>query len=193
MNSHMNDAEALAKHLGATLRKLRQERKMSLQELAEITTVSKLTLGNIERGEANPSLAVIWKIANGLAVPLSVLLNEQKDIQISRCHEGNKVVSANEACTLEPMFEVSSYGSSEIHRAFLQPHSEYRPGAHQQGVTEYVTVMSGRLRIQIEEEHYELNQYDSITFNGDKVHAYQNPTSEITVLHFLMTYTSPKP
>nr|WP_257350936.1 XRE family transcriptional regulator [Pseudalkalibacillus decolorationis] len=189
-NHKMNDAERLAKHVGSTVRKIRQERGISIQDLAEMTEVSKLTLGNIERGEANPSLTVIWKIANGLSIPISALLNENQEVEISRKNKGNKVLSANEACTLEPMFEVSNYGSSEIHRAFLKPNSEYCPGSHQSGVIEYVTVMAGELKVKIEDDYYHLNEYDSIKFNGDKEHAYINPTASTTVLHFVMTYTN---
>ncbi|KHF41130.1 helix-turn-helix domain-containing protein [Halalkalibacter okhensis] len=187
--SQQTDAETLAKQVGLTLRRIRQERGLSLQQLADVTTVSKLTLGKIERGEANPSLAVIWKIANGLEIPISLLLNEHNEIKISRKHKGNKVVSANEACTLEPMFDISTFGSSEIHRAFLKPKSEYHPGAHQLGVVEYVTVMCGEMIIKIDDEPFHLFEYDSIKFNGDKEHTYINPTNETTVLHFVMTYS----
>ncbi|MDT8858668.1 XRE family transcriptional regulator [Alkalihalobacillus sp. MEB130] len=183
------DAEELAKRVGLTLRKIRQERELSLQQLAEVTSVSKLTLGKIERGDANPSLAIIWKIANGLKIPISLLLNENNEIKLSRKHEGNNVLSANEACTLEPIFDLPTYGSSEIHRAFLKPKSQYSPGAHQLGVIEYVTVMAGELIIHIEDEEYHLYEYDAIKFQADKVHTYVNPTEQTTVLHFVMTYT----
>jgi transcriptional regulator with XRE-family HTH domain len=184
-----SDAEKLAKQVGETLRRIRQERGISLQDLADRTTVSKLTLGNIERGEANPSLTVIWKIANGLTIPISALLKENQEVLISRKHKGNKVLSSNEACTLEPMFDTSNYGSLEIHRAFLKPKSEYSPGAHQPGVIEYVTVMMGEVKVKIEDEHYHLYEYDSIKFNGDKEHAYINPSDSVAVLHFVMTYS----
>ncbi|MFC0560194.1 helix-turn-helix domain-containing protein [Halalkalibacter alkalisediminis] len=185
-----NQVEKLAKQVGETLRRIRQERGMSLQELATITEVSKLTLGNIERGEANPSLSVIWKIANGLRFPISALLNEKQEVVVSRKNRGNKVVSANESCTLEPIFDSTNYGSLEIHRAFLKPNSEYSPGAHQAGVIEYVTVMKGELKIKIQDDYYHLYEYDSIKFNGDRVHAYMNPTDFETVLHFVMTYSN---
>lgn len=190
-NTHKwNDAEKLAKKVGETLRRIRQERGMSLQELASMTDVSKLTLGNIERGEANPSLSVIWKIANGLTIPISALLNENQEVLVSRKNKGNKVLSANEACTLEPIFDASNYGSLEIHRAFLKPNSEYSPGAHQAGVIEYVTVMKGELKIKIQDDYYHLYEYDSIKFNGSREHAYINPTESETVLHFVMTYSN---
>ncbi|WP_227935445.1 helix-turn-helix domain-containing protein [Alkalihalobacillus deserti] len=189
MDSTHNEAEKLAKQVGEMLRRIRRERGMSLQELATITDVSKLTLGKIERGEANPSLSVIWKIANGLRLPISALLNENQEVIVSRKNKGKKVLSTNEACALEPIFDATNYGSLEIHRAFLKPNSEYSPGAHQFGVIEYVTVMKGELKIKIEDDYYHLDEYDSIKFNGDREHAYINPTRFETVLHFVMTYS----
>lgn len=187
-NSQERAAENLAKLVGSRLRRIRQEKSISLQKFADITGVSKLTLGNIERGEGNPSLAIIWKIANGLSIPISTLLHETEKVSISRKHEGNKVISANDACTLEPMFEISHHGTTEIHRAFLQPYSTYKPGAHQAGVDEYVTVMKGKLEIIIGDNFYQLDEFDSIRFSGDVEHAYINPTDSETVLHFVMTY-----
>ncbi len=60
--------------VGQLLRQIRNEQKLSLEELAQKTGVSKLTLGKIERGETNPTLAVIWKITKGLSIPLSRLM-----------------------------------------------------------------------------------------------------------------------
>ena len=60
--------------MGLRLRKVRQQQGQSLDVLAVKVGVNKLTLGKIERGEGNPTLSVIWKIANGLGVPFSSLL-----------------------------------------------------------------------------------------------------------------------
>jgi XRE family transcriptional regulator, regulator of sulfur utilization len=186
------NAQKLAQQVGATLRSIRKEREMSLQDLAEVTDVSKLTLGKIERGEANPSLTVIWKIANGLSIPISSLLAEKEEVVISRKNVGNKVLSSNEDLTLEPMFTTSGYGSLETHRAFLKPGGTYYTEAHQEGVIEYVTVMEGKATVQVQEQRYELNTYDSIKFKADQRHGYLNPNQEPAVLHFVMIYPNAK-
>ena len=186
------NAQKLAQQVGETLRAIRKKRKISLQELAEVTEVSKLTLGKIERGEANPSLTVIWKIANGLSIPISSLLAEKKEVVISRKNEGNKVLSSNEELTLEPMFTSGGYGSLETHRAFLKPGGQYYAEAHQEGVIEYVTVMEGKATVQVQDETYELNMHDSIKFKADQRHGYLNPSDELVVLHFVMIYPNVK-
>ncbi|TKD72114.1 helix-turn-helix domain-containing protein [Pseudalkalibacillus hwajinpoensis] len=188
-NKELKEAEKLARQVGITLRGIRKERSISLQELAELTEVSKLTLGKIERGEANPSLTIIWKIANGLAIPISTLLAETQEVVISRKSEGNKVLSANEALTLEPMFTNSGYGSIETHRAFLKAGGEYVADAHQDGVIEYVTVMEGSVKVQVQDQLYELETFDSIKFNANQKHGYLNYGSTPATLHFVMIYT----
>lgn len=49
-NQHWENPETFAKHVGKKLRNIRKEKEMSLNDLAEKTQVSKLTLGKIERG-----------------------------------------------------------------------------------------------------------------------------------------------
>ena len=49
---------------------------MSLAELAERSEVSKAMLNQIEMGKSSPTIALGWKIANGLGVPFGALLGE---------------------------------------------------------------------------------------------------------------------
>lgn len=185
-----NDEKQFANQIGNTLRKIRTEKRLSIQELADRSSVSALTLGKIERGEANPSLAVIWKIANALSIPISALLKEAEDVLISRSHNGNRVYSVDGVCLLEPMFDDRVYGPLEVHRAFLKPNSIYRPGKHQAGVVEYVTVMRGEVAVWIDDKATVLSTYDAVKFEADVEHAYENRTNEEAVLHFVMTYSS---
>ena len=48
---------------------------MSLDEVSRLSGVSKSMLGQIERGEVNPTISTVWKIACGLNVPYSELLS----------------------------------------------------------------------------------------------------------------------
>ncbi len=68
-------SEEMMKKVGNELRKIRTQREFTLDELADRTGVSKLTLGKIERGETNPTLGVMWKITTGLNIPLTKLVS----------------------------------------------------------------------------------------------------------------------
>jgi transcriptional regulator with XRE-family HTH domain len=54
---------------GRRVRELRTKAKLTQEQLAEKADVHWTYLGGIERGERNPSLVNIGKIANALGVP----------------------------------------------------------------------------------------------------------------------------
>ena len=64
-------------NIGNALRKLRFDRDLTLEEASKLTGVSKAMLGQIERGESNPTVSTLWKISSGLKISFSELLSSQ--------------------------------------------------------------------------------------------------------------------
>jgi XRE family transcriptional regulator, regulator of sulfur utilization len=62
--------------LGRAIRRLRTERGISQEGLAAISGIDRTFMGEIERGEANPSFDVLQRIASGLSVQLSELMRQ---------------------------------------------------------------------------------------------------------------------
>ena len=46
------------------IKRLREENKLSMEELAKLSGVSKSMLAQVERGKGNPTLSTLWKISN---------------------------------------------------------------------------------------------------------------------------------
>lgn len=61
---------------GATVRRHRHEKLMTQEELADRANLHANYIGSLERGERNVSLFNIWRIAVGLGLTASDLLNE---------------------------------------------------------------------------------------------------------------------
>jgi XRE family transcriptional regulator, regulator of sulfur utilization len=181
----------IGKRVGANLRKIRVHRGLSMEALANRVGVSKVTLVKIENGEANPTLSVIWKIANGLSVPVTALLSVETDVAISRKRERVGLSDPDDVFVVEPVFRSDQPHVFELYWGYMQPHSTYRSEAHAPGVVEFITVMSGRLDVEIEGERYQLDEHDAIRFNGDVAHHYINPSSSPAVLHFVISYNHP--
>ena len=84
----------------ANLKRLRETRRMSLDEVSRLSGVSKSMLGQIERGEVNPTISTVWKIASGLKVPYSQLLSrpqsECEPVHISNIRRKLKKLSQEE-------------------------------------------------------------------------------------------------
>ncbi len=64
----------LAVQFGMRVRYLREQRKMSQEDLALEINVNKNYLSDIECGRRNPTLKIMNKIAKGLKIDLSTLL-----------------------------------------------------------------------------------------------------------------------
>lgn len=60
--------------LGKNVRRLRQQKGLTQEELAFEAKIDLTYVGGIERGKRNPSLIVMARIADALSVPLTRLV-----------------------------------------------------------------------------------------------------------------------
>src|SRR5688572_21357200 len=65
--------QSLEIRLGERLRRLRRQRGMTLEALAEASGISKSMISLAERGESSPSAGVLDKLAGALGIPTGVL------------------------------------------------------------------------------------------------------------------------
>ena len=63
----------IEKKFGKRVRELRNKAGYSQEDLADLASIHRTYLGGIERGERNPSLKNIQRIANALKVPIDEL------------------------------------------------------------------------------------------------------------------------
>ena len=66
--------QAIAKQFGANVRKLRQKRGWTQEQLAQHSGLSPNYVGFVERGERNITLKNIVKISRGLGSPASKVI-----------------------------------------------------------------------------------------------------------------------
>ncbi|MHA2858199.1 helix-turn-helix domain-containing protein [Paenibacillus lautus] len=181
----IDESKQIVLQIGGALKKYRKEKNMTLDDLSELTGVSKLTLGNIERGETNPTLAIIWKISKGISLPLLALFKSENPVSLYRAGEGLRFSNDEKNWIIEPIFKSNDI---EMCRAYLQPNSSYYPEGHHENTTEIATVMAGSIEIQVNGEIYTLKLYDTISFRADSTHSYTNHTNSETVLHISLKY-----
>lgn len=182
----MKDAEQeVTGQVGSNLRDIRKARKLSLEELATLCDVSKLTLGKIERGEANPTLQILWKIARGLQIPLSSLLSFQDDIALYRFADRHSLAGHNHDWFVEPLYKTN--GTMEWYRACIEPHTRHRE-FHLEGSEETVFVLNGQLELMVGGKTYHLEKWDVIRFQGEEQHTYINSTDEKVYLMLSLAY-----
>jgi len=130
--------------MGLRLRKVRQQQGQSLDVLAVKVGVNKLTLGKIERGEGNPTLSVIWKIANGLGVPFSSLLGQDMPPQVSHFTQQADMSSPDGQFLAHAMTNMQEQCTFDVQIARIEAGNHYQSEAHAEGVVELVCLIEGQ-------------------------------------------------
>lgn len=172
----MKDVNVL---IGTNLKRLREERGYSLSKLADIVQVSKSMLAQIEKGETNPSVGTIWKIANGLHVSFTSLLSEEHyPVKVIRKENLTSIYQEDHKYAIHPYFPYSKDKRFELYTVELGNRAHHYSEAHVKGVEEYFVVTEGCIEVVIGSEHIVLNKDDAITFLADSEHSYNNLTDE---------------
>lgn len=181
--------ENLNSIISNNLKQIRDERKMSLDKVAEMTGVSKSMLGQIERGEANPTITTVWKIANGLKISFTSLINSQQpDTIVINRSELQPLVEDNGRYRLFPFFPFEEGRRFEVYSAEIDPGGYLGAISHGDGTQEFITVFDGELTIRVNEEEYTIKAADSIRFRTDRPHVYHNSGNTLTRLSMVIFY-----
>lgn len=175
--------------IGKNLNRLRKNRGFSLDKVAEITGVSKAMLGQIERGESNPTVTTLWKIANGLHVSFTSLMENKKlSVSIIDRSKISPLKEKGEDYQVYPLFPFDPEKQFEIFSICLEAQCKHESEGHNKGVEEYIIVSKGVLEIRIEQETYLINQGNAIRFVADRPHCYYNPTARPLHYHVVIYY-----
>ncbi|MFR1316637.1 MAG: helix-turn-helix domain-containing protein, partial [Clostridium perfringens] len=161
--------------IGNRLKTIRNNRNLSLSEVSEITGVSKAMLGQIERGQSNPTVSTLWKIANGLKVSFSMFIDENKeDLKVIYQRDITPIIEDDNKMKLYPIFPFDPKEGFEVFTIELEPGCNHISKPHNDGVEEYIIVTEGELEIEIDTETFVLQKEHSIRFMANKNHVYKN-------------------
>jgi len=175
--------------IGKNLRRLRKDRGLSLDKVAEITGVSKAMLGQIERGESNPTVSTLWKIANGLHVSFTSFIEDQVPaVSIVPYEKIHPFIEDSGRYKVYPIFPFDSSKRFELYAIDIEVGCSHKSESHQEGVEEYILVSEGILKLELEGELYSIKKGDGIRFRADRPHVYHNESSYLTRIHLLIYY-----
>jgi transcriptional regulator with XRE-family HTH domain len=178
--------------VGANLRRLRSDHKLSLDGLAQASGVSRAMLGQIELGQSTPTINVLWKIARALNVPFSALITEQRASGARVLPAaGAKILSSQDgAFSSRALFPFDQPRNVEFYELRLAAHSTEEAEPHPPGTVENLVVTAGSVEIVVGEEPHRLSTGDAIQFEADLPHQYRNPGDHQAVMYLVMTYAT---
>ncbi|HWR44966.1 XRE family transcriptional regulator [Sporomusa sp.] len=176
--------------IASNLKRIREEKKLSLEKVADITGVSKSMLGQIERGESSPTINTIWKIAIGLKVSFTSLINApQDDAMIVHKSDVEPLIEDNGKYRVYPVFPYEDGRRFEMYIVEIEPGGHLCTDTHGEKTQEFITVVDGELTMITNEKEYTVNKGDSIMFRADKRHTYHNPGIGLTRLSMVIYYS----
>jgi len=161
--------------ISKNLKQIRKEKGLTLEELSEISGVSKSMLGEIERGSTNPTILTLWKIADGFKIPLTRLIKEEEALDYTIVRDNElKVIDKEEGFCIYSIFPYYDLHKTEILKLEIAPHSKLSNSGHMNGIDEYIFVIKGSIKLILENEEFVLIEGDSIRFKGQHPHEFIN-------------------
>jgi len=164
--------------LGARVRALREAADLSLRDLADRSGVSAPMLSQVERGETSPTLAVAGKIASGLDLTLSQLLRLDEGRHVIVTREGERRARRSKGHLVEEVTPPLPGQRADVSAHTLAPGAATGapddPPLHEPGARETAVVQDGSIDLFIDGERHELAEGDSVTFDADLPHHFEN-------------------
>ena len=163
-----------SEHLARNLVSLRGARGLSQVDLGKKAGLPRSTIANLESGDANPSLAVLVKVARALDAPIDELLAAPREKVRRYAHaELPELRRAGRGVSMRPI--VVGPSPHEVMAIVTFERGGVMPGLpHLPGTREFFTLMEGHLAIIVAGEKHELRAGELLAFPGNVPHGYQN-------------------
>jgi transcriptional regulator with XRE-family HTH domain len=157
--------------IGSRIRRLRSERGLTLQRLADMTGLSASLLSLVERGKTSPSIGTLVAIAHAFDVHMTDLMPETPatdELPVLRFDE-QRVFATPEGVNRRILRD-------DRIRGLEVALNEYGPGGrsadsllHHTGY-EYGVVIEGALTVEVDGHSYDLQPGDSIAYDSTHPH-----------------------
>lgn len=168
------------------IKRIRQEKNLSLGDLAKLSDVSKSMLAQIERGEGNPTLSTLWKIANGMQVSFNTLISQPKlPYKVTKLAEIEPILDMNGELKNYSLFSDIENNFS-VYQIEVGKEISWISEAHLHGTAEFVIVIQGTLEIKLEEKTFILKKGENLWFKADVPHSYCNLDEGTTIFHNIL-------
>lgn len=174
--------EQFEKTVAVRLKTLRTERGLTLDQLAELSGVSRAMISRVERGEASPTAALLARLCSALGVSLSVFfatagkeaspLARRADQPVWRDPESGylrRVVSPSGLGARVDVVEVEFPAGAEVRFPGQQA---------SRSQSQHVWLFEGEMELTVGETVHHLSAGDCLFMNVGDVHGFRNPTDK---------------
>lgn len=167
--------------IGPRLKQYRLKENLTLNDLQNLTGISKSMLSQIERGAVNPTFARVWHLTKSLGIGVGELLGEARSgmekvrtYEHLKAHSVPVISSSDGLCKTRILSPIRQALPVEWYEMILQPGGAIRANAHGNGAWEHQMVISGQLVIEIGDSEVVLGPGDTIRYLAEQPHGARN-------------------
>lgn len=169
------------------IKRLREENKLSMDELSKLSGVSKSMLAQIERGDGNPTISTLWKISNGMKVPFDALTVRPKSpYELVKTADIQPLLEDNGRVKNYSIFPDNENRRFAVYYLELDVGSFWESEPHLKGTTEFITIFAGKIEIYADGQRFAVEKGESIRFKADTKHSYKNIGDTPATLHMIL-------
>ncbi|HTM46584.1 MAG TPA: XRE family transcriptional regulator [Polyangiaceae bacterium] len=187
--------DRIALNLAANVRRLREERGHSQQQMADVSGVPRPTWANLESGDANPTVSVLTKVADALQVGIEDLLTSRETVThfAARSLPERSVGRARVRKLVPPSPIGEGQTASiapglEVERIDLPAAGEITGKPHASGTREYLTCEKGELELSAGGQIWKLRSGDVIAFRSEAPYSYKNTGRTQAIAYSIVTF-----
>lgn len=173
-------------HLADNMRAIREARGLSQEQIAKIAGIPRATWTHLESGAANPTLAVLIKVANALQIRLDELLATPR--QSARLLRADELPTRQRGPVAIRKLLPEPLPGLDLERMTLPAGARMAGVPHTPGTREYLTCERGVIELAVAGEKLTLGEGDVVIFRGDQRHAYHNPGTSLTIAYSAIAF-----
>jgi len=170
----------------------RKKREWTLEDLSVASGVSRSMLSQIERGRANPTLAVACRIAQAFSISIGDLVDEPwttTSIAVIRADDPAYLYRADTQCRIRTLSPLQMEKDVEFYEVILAAGASLDSAAHFEGAKELFTIHEGSVEIESGKDNCKLKKGDSAHYRADVEHRIINTSSSEVHGFLVVTYT----
>lgn len=189
--AHGITAEDAGAVLCARVSELRKRNKLTLDQLATISGVSRSMLSQIERGQANPTLAVTFRIAQAFGISIGELVDQPwaaSPIELVHGDDPKNWFRSDDDCRIRTLSPMRMEKNVEFYELRLSAGASLPSAPHFEGARELLTIASGEAKLKSGDHENHLKTGDSAHYRADLEHSITNVGEQELLAYLVVTY-----
>jgi transcriptional regulator with XRE-family HTH domain len=172
------ETDALAEKLGQTIQRLRTADKMSLGDLSESSGVAKSMISQIEKNEANPSLATLSRLSQALGTSVQAMVSSGSNgsalVQKTGIQDTPLLKSEDGLCELRIIGSIDTVQWVQWYDFRAQAGGVLESSPHPEGSVENLTILTGEVEVEVEGERWTAKTGETLRYKADRPHRITN-------------------